>query len=58
MKANSPARPGSGTPQAAAAYVLAYREELRARRNQFITNSSAAYGDAQETSGGCRADRD
>lgn len=25
--------------------VLAYREQLRARRNQFITDSSAAYGD-------------
>jgi hypothetical protein len=28
--------------------VLAYREELRARRNRFITESSAEYDEADE----------
>ena len=31
--------------------VLAYREELRARRNRFITESSAEFGDIDESEG-------
>jgi excisionase family DNA binding protein len=37
--------PGAARRKLLLADVLAYREELRARRNQFITESSAAYDD-------------
>lgn len=38
--------PGSVRRKLRLADVLAYREDLRARRNQFITDSSAEYDDA------------
>ena len=37
--------PGAERRKLLQADVLAYREELRARRNRFITESSATYGD-------------
>lgn len=37
--------PGTVRRKLRLADVLAYREELRARRNQFLTESSAEYGD-------------
>lgn len=45
--------PGAVRRKLRLADVLAYREELRARRNQFITESSAAYdeADADEVAG-------
>ncbi|MFT4286192.1 helix-turn-helix transcriptional regulator [Nocardioides sp.] len=38
--------PGADCQTVRLADVLAYREELRARRNDFITESSAAYADS------------
>lgn len=40
--------PGAVRRKLRLADVLSYREELRARRNEFITESSAAYDDADE----------
>lgn len=40
--------PGSVRRRLRLADVLAYREELRERRNHFITDSSAAYADADD----------
>lgn len=39
--------PGAERRKLLLADVLAYREELRARRNRFITESSSAYDDAE-----------
>lgn len=39
--------PGAERRKLLLADVLAYREQLRARRNRFITESSAAYDDAE-----------
>lgn len=41
--------PGAVRRKLRLAEVLAYREELRERRNRFITESSAAFGDIDET---------
>jgi len=40
--------PGAVRRKLRLADVLAYREELRARRNRFITESSAEYDDADD----------
>jgi len=42
--------PGTERRKLRLADVLAYREELRRRRNQFITDSAAAYDDADPAS--------
>ena len=48
--------PGSVRRKLLLADVLAYREELRARRNQFITESSAAYDQDEEGTAALLAD--
>lgn len=41
--------PGAVRRKLRLADVLAYREDLRERRNRFITESSAEFGDIDET---------